>query len=129
VIDEKEVVGRVEEFLRKVLEEENASGMVISKDGYFIFLDDSNENYLAFVDTKDLVDSYPKVFDSMFNGVERLFSDAICAAVEDVRKAYFEKYPSALLYLNREGICLTPCGDWKVSEEKESLFEIVKEVI
>lgn len=128
MINERDVVERVERFLRQVAEKVGASGVVISKDGYFFYFDGSDEP-AWYEDTKRIVDENPDIFNSMLSSVERLFSDAICAAVEDVRKAYFQKYPNALLYLNGRGILVTRNGNWDEAENKDGLFEIVREVL
>lgn len=129
MIDEKTFVERVEQFLKSVAKKHNATGIVISKDGYFFYYGDGDQDFVYYPNTKSIVDRHTDIFDSMLSPVERLFSDAICAAVEDVRKAYFQKYPSALLYLNGRGIMVSKKGDWSDSDAKETLFEIVREVL
>lgn len=129
MIDERTFVERVEQFLKEVAKKHGSNGIVISTDGYFFYRGNNNDDYVYYPDTNSVADSNPDIFNSMLSSVERLFSDAICAAVEDVRKAYFKKYPSALLYLNGRGIMVTKNGDWNNAEVKETLFEIVKEVL
>ena len=130
MISVRDIVSKVELFLRKVLEECGFDSLVISRDGYFFY---RGEQYLYYADALALVEAYPEVFDSNFSAWEKMFKSAICKAVDDARDAFFKKSPDALVCIEKDysQVLFSPRGTWEEDdiEEKADLFEVLKETL
>ena len=130
MVDEKEIVSKIEEFLVSSANSLNSNCLLVDSRGYFFLFEDDENKCEYFEDTHSLGEHFPHILDSMLTSWQRLFKSAIYEAVEDARKAFFDKYPNAIIAVYPNGeIFVTYSGDWSNSNRVAGLYELFEEVI
>lgn len=128
MVDEREIVGKIEDFLVSSANSINSNCLLIDSRGYFFLFDDDRCEF--FENTYVLGDSFPHILDSMLTSWQKLFKSAIYEAVEDAKKAFFQKYPDAIIAIYPNGeIYVTYNGDWNSSDRVEGLYKLFEEVV